>query len=239
MNGGWIKLYRKSLDSGLLKKHNAWVLFCYCLLKATHKKRKAIVGRQEITLFPGQFVFGRRVAAREAGLSERQIRTALTLLINLKILTNKTTNKYSIITIVNWDSYQGSQPGTDPQNDPKAARTRPQTKKEKVKNSISLEQISDEISSLRSRYSEQDLIDRAFQAIAFTRKSGSVADSVLFNQLQKWSRYSVEQVEAGIRVYLDKNYAGQGKAEKYLLGIIRNQQSKDGKIKPSSTPEWF
>ena len=29
-------------------------------------------------------------------------------------------------------------------------------------------------------------------------------------------------MEAGIRAYLEKDYAGQGKKEDYLLGIIRN-----------------
>jgi len=35
------------------------------------------------------------------------------------------------------------------------------------------------------------------------------------------------QVEAGIRVYLEKDYASQGKDEKYLLGIIRNQKAEE------------
>ena len=78
----------------------------------------------------------------------------------------------------------------------------------------------DKISSLRERYGDQDLIDRTFQAIAATRKSGKVAPSVLLDQLQKWKQYPIQQVETGIRIYLDKNYASQGKNEKYLLKII-------------------
>ena len=34
-------------------------------------------------------------------------------------------------------------------------------------------------------------------------------------------------MEAGIRTYLAKDYAGQGKREEYLLGIIRNQKPED------------
>ena len=80
--------------------------------------------------------------------------------------------------------------------------------------------------SLKKRYKNPDLIDDAFRAIATTRKSGKVADSVLIAQLQKWDRYPVEQVEAGIRVYLEKDYATEGKCEKYLYGIIRKSRSQ-------------
>jgi len=51
-----------------------WV---YCLLKASHKPLKAIVGYQQVSLQPGQFVFGRKKTAEETGLSEREIRTCL------------------------------------------------------------------------------------------------------------------------------------------------------------------
>jgi hypothetical protein len=98
----------------------------------------------------------------------------------------------------------------------------------------------DDFFSLKNRY-QQDLIDRVFQAIASTRKSNRVADSVLFAQLRKWQKYPVEQVEAGIRVYLDKDYAGQGKREEYLLGIIKNQPgaepiSQQSLISPKKQP---
>jgi hypothetical protein len=84
--------------------------------------------------------------------------------------------------------------------------------------------ITPDIFSLKKRYSDQKLIDDVFKAIASTRKSNKVADTVLIAQLQKWERYPVEQVESGIRIYLDKGCADQGKNEKYLLGIIRNQK---------------
>ncbi|MFO7816561.1 MAG: hypothetical protein R6V39_02605, partial [Desulfovibrionales bacterium] len=77
---------------------------------------------------------------------------------------------------------------------------------------------------LKKRYPDPSLIDKCFSAIASTRKSGKVADSVLLTQLQKWEKYPPEQVEAGIRTYLDRDYAGQSRGESYLLGIIRNQK---------------
>ena len=107
MNRGYVKLWRKALYEGWLQNHNVWVLWCYFLLKATHKPITITVGNQRVVLAPGQLIFGRRIAAEETGLTEREIRTSLELLRRWQNVTIKTTNKFSIITIVNWHSYQG------------------------------------------------------------------------------------------------------------------------------------
>jgi hypothetical protein len=45
--------------------------------------------------------------------------------------------------------------------------------------------------------------------------------------LKSWERYPVESIMAGIETYTEKDYAAQGKGEKYLLGIIRNLKPED------------
>ena len=222
MNRGYIRLWRKTLDSGLLQQHNVWVLLSYCLLKATYKTRKVIHGGREIILEPGQFIFGRRVASEETGLTEREIRTALGSLITLGILTSKTTNKFSIITIVNWSTYQAPEDENDQQNDQQPTSNRPQTRIKEGKKKKTPEEFQGLFSSLLSRYSEKGLIDQVFQAIASTRKTKRIADTVKLSILQGWEKYPVDQVQEGVRVYLSKGYAGEGKNENYLLGIIRN-----------------
>jgi len=84
------------------------------------------------------------------------------------------------------------------------------------------EEILSEIISLRGRYLDQQLIDSAFKAIASTRKSGKVKNSILLTQLRKWKKYPVEQVQSGMEVYIERDYAAKGKNEKYLLDIISN-----------------
>jgi hypothetical protein len=50
---------------------------------------------------------------------------------------------------------------------------------------------------------------------------------VKLNILHQWNKYPADQVMAAIRIYLEKDYAAQGKDEKYLMGIIRgNAQQK-------------
>jgi len=107
MSNGWVKLWRKSIDSGLIKNHKVWIFWTYCLMKANHKKDfKCVVGFQEVVLQPGQFIFGLKKAAEETCLSMQNIRTGLTFLKKYKNLTIKSTNKFSIVSVINWDIYQ-------------------------------------------------------------------------------------------------------------------------------------
>ena len=96
-------------------------------MKATHKNISQIVGDKQVQLQPGQFIFGRRKAAKEINMSERSIRTCLSFLKMHKNLTITSTHQYSIITICNWASYQNNGSKNDPQNDP-----RPTTNKNNI-----------------------------------------------------------------------------------------------------------
>jgi len=221
MNRGYVRLWRKSLDAGWIKNHKLWAFWTWALLKATHKEHDAIVGLQIIHLLPGQFVFGLHVAARETGLSIRQIRTIIAFLRKAGNMTIKTTNKFSVISIVNWPTYQSDILENDKLNDKQLTSKRQHTKRERMEN-ITPEEILSLISGLKSRYPDQEIINQAFKAIASTRKSNRIADSVRLNILETWAKYPVESVTVAIRAYLEKGYANQGKGEKYLLGIIRN-----------------
>lgn len=131
MSKGYIKLWRKALDNDWLKNHELWVFWTYCLLRARHKAGAVKVGFQEITLQPGQFIFGRLQAARDLAMSEWKIRHCLTFLKSSGNLTSKTTNKFSIITIINWETYQGMENGKPPAKPP--ATHQPPTTNKNVK----------------------------------------------------------------------------------------------------------
>lgn len=106
MSEGYIKLHRKLLDNPIAHKPNMLAFWVWCLMKASHKECRVMVGYQEVVLQPGQFIFGRKQASKDTGLSEREIRTCLTFLKNFKNMTIQTTNKYSVVSIVNWADYQ-------------------------------------------------------------------------------------------------------------------------------------
>jgi hypothetical protein len=125
MDRGYIKLWRKSLDSGLMQNPNLLVFWIWCLMKASHKRHKQMVGMQIVELQPGQLIFGRKAASKDLGISEMTIRTCLKKLKNLKNLTIKSTNKYSIISIVNWNTYQQANCITDQQNNQQVTSKQP------------------------------------------------------------------------------------------------------------------
>jgi hypothetical protein len=110
MNRGYIKLWRKVGDSKLYRHHKAWTVWTYLLLNATHQEYDLCTGREIVHLKPGQIVIGRNKLAKELAMSPQNIRTCLQLLKNDQKITIKPTNRFSLVTIVNWGFYQGDNP---------------------------------------------------------------------------------------------------------------------------------
>lgn len=145
MQRGYVKVWRKIVDSGLIQNAASLQLAMWCLIKASHKKRKQIVGTQTIELYPGQLVFGRKAAAMELQTTEQRIRTTLKTLKNMDFLTIKPTNKFSIISIINWDTYQSEQPAANQQvNQPSTSNQPAPNHKQECKKEITKTKTSEE-----------------------------------------------------------------------------------------------
>lgn len=111
---GYIKLYRQIEETAIWADSDKLKLWLLCLMKASHDEQIQVIGNQTITLSPGQFTTGRFSIQEEfnKGVSKKKCVDGLTLFRwlnlfeNLKMLNIKKTNKYSIVTIVNWHKYQ-------------------------------------------------------------------------------------------------------------------------------------
>ena len=110
MELGYVKLWRKCLDSGLLQNGPAWQLFGYLLLKTTYRHHRQIVAGMVFDLEPGEVIFGRAKAASDLGLSEKQVRTAFELLKKLEIVSSRSTNRCTVVSFLNWHRYQDERP---------------------------------------------------------------------------------------------------------------------------------
>ena len=99
---GFIKLHRKLLAWEWYSDINVRVLFFHCLLRANHKKEKW----QGIEINAGEFVTSYDHLAKECGLSIHQTRTALDKLKMTGELASKTTSRYTVIVINNWNKWQ-------------------------------------------------------------------------------------------------------------------------------------
>jgi len=125
---GYIKLSRNVRYNGWLSNPSLWAFWCWCLLKASYKPIDVVVGHQSVHLEAGQFIFGRHKAAKELNQSEQSIRTHLKYCLEKdKNLTIKTTNKFSIITVVNWDSYQNIENESNQQSNQPLTNNQPAT----------------------------------------------------------------------------------------------------------------
>lgn len=102
MSEGWVVFHRKITEWEWFKFPNAFLVFGYLILKANHSEGKwhgNIIGR-------GQLITGRKKIATDCSISEQCVRSILCKLESTNEITIKATNKFSLITICNYDIYQ-------------------------------------------------------------------------------------------------------------------------------------
>lgn len=103
---GYVKLWRRSLRSDVWQNPKVWRVWCWMLMKATHKQIIQMVGYQPVDLNPGEFVFGRKNCSKETKVSENAVRTCLQALKLTNRITIKSSTKFSVVSIINWEQYQ-------------------------------------------------------------------------------------------------------------------------------------
>jgi hypothetical protein len=125
MNRGYIKVWRKIEDSGIMGNAEVCQLFLWLLLKVTRTPKKYSVGKQMIILQPGQYFTGRKELAKMLKSTEQKIRTCLSSLENHEIINQQTTSKGTIISIINWSKYQDEQPTSNQHFNQRATNEQP------------------------------------------------------------------------------------------------------------------
>jgi hypothetical protein len=120
---GWISLHRKIRKNPIFNDHELLRLWLICLTEATHKERDQIIGRQTVHLLPGEFVTGRfdLEAMYNDGLKRDQQKSPKTVwrwlesLETGQYLTINSTNKFSVVAVLNWHIYQSNDHDIDQQ----------------------------------------------------------------------------------------------------------------------------
>lgn len=102
---GWVKLHRSLAEWEWYADSKSVHLFLHLLIKANHKPSKY----RGQYIERGQVLTGRKQLSAETGLSEQSVRTVLTRLKSTSEITIKSTSKFSIITVCNYDKYQGEE----------------------------------------------------------------------------------------------------------------------------------
>lgn len=110
---GFIPLWRDMLDWQWWDDRNVRDLYITMLLLANHKEKMW----KGMTIKAGSFATSIAALSQKSGLSVKAVRTALTKLKETNEIAIKTTNQFSVITVVNWAKYQAPEDAEGKQND--------------------------------------------------------------------------------------------------------------------------
>ena len=101
-NNGWIKLHRGILDWEWYHDPNTFRVFLHLLLTANYEDNEYM----GVDLKRGECIITVRELAEEVQQTVRQTRTALEHLKSTQEITIRTTNRFSIVKIANYEKYQ-------------------------------------------------------------------------------------------------------------------------------------
>lgn len=186
--GDYIKLSRKIFEWGWYKNTNTFKVFIHCLLKANWKE-SIFMGQ---VLKRGSFATSNEHIALEAGLTVQNVRTALKNLQRTGEILIKSTNKYSVISIVNYDSYQSAEEKLT--NNQQTTNTQTYTstnnnrRSKEVKNIKSIDNIQSILSipeSKKTKKSKQANLEEVIKELDLSSEWKDVFD--------KWLTYKKEE----------------------------------------------
>ena len=122
VNGDWIKLHRKILKSQVFANAQLLKVWVYCLARANWNEVWVPVktgrGTTQVHLLSGQFLFGRKKAAKRLKMTEGGLRRRIAKLAGIGNIIVESTTHYSVVSVCNWPLYQKtenekSQPSTN------------------------------------------------------------------------------------------------------------------------------
>lgn len=119
-NYGWIKLHRKILDNPIFTSKDSFLiqLWLYILLSVNHKPKRLLFNKKEMVIESGQGIFGLNQIVKDCTNLKKEDSSKfkkyktiyyrrLKILQNLGNVKLNPTNKFTLITVINWDKYQG------------------------------------------------------------------------------------------------------------------------------------
>lgn len=108
MRTGWFKFHRQMLDNPIcIKDAETFLVWCYILTEAKYEDGERVLFKnEEITLSKGQLLKTTTQIANELHIKEMKVYRILKLLENEKQIVKQTSNKNTLITVINWEKYQ-------------------------------------------------------------------------------------------------------------------------------------
>jgi len=106
MDSGYIKIWRKLFHSFYYKESEYVHLWIHLLLKASHIRHEFLFNGKRMTCDRGQLITGRKSLSKETGINEHKVDRIIKVLKSEHQIEQQTTNRFSLITILNYNDYQ-------------------------------------------------------------------------------------------------------------------------------------
>ena len=110
---GWVSVHRSMLDDPQFKDPDIFALWVRLLLMASYEDKTVKHLGQTINIKRGQFITGRKSLSSSSTVQESKIQRVLNRWESEQQIEQQTFSKYRLISIVNYDSYQGSEQQSD------------------------------------------------------------------------------------------------------------------------------
>jgi hypothetical protein len=220
---GYILLWRKALSSAAFQDPVTWKIFCWCLLRANYEPLPWDATGEEIKIERGQFVTGRFSAAKELKLHESTIYRNLKKLEKFGAISLKSNNKYTVVTICNYESYQDPSFSIEqPANNQRTTSEQPaNTNKETNK------PINQETSLCTEVFSLEEKIDIEKHLLTHWGRDGKQGHGVMIRFCDLIKKHGRSKVLEGIEIagrYNKKSLA-------YVIGILEPRDPESDKKK--------
>ena len=215
MNEGFIKLYRSMTSWEWYQDANTTRVFLHLLLNANLEESRF----KNHVIPKGSLVIGRKSLAETLGITEQNVRTALNHLKSTNEITIKSTNRFSIVTIVNWEKFQVNKKQSTNKVTDNLTNNQPTTNQrlttEKEYKNKELKNIKEEIHKEENSISISDYekVQEIFNKTCIFFKPCSVITKTRSDKIKKLlNQFSFEEIK---EVFEKANSSGflQGKNE--------------------------
>lgn len=107
---GWIKLHRKTLDNpACMKDAECFAVWCWLLLNASYTPETQWFKGEKIELKEGQILTTLDEISRALRIKQSKVVRIINLLKNEKQIEKQTSNRNTLISVVNWEKFQSSE----------------------------------------------------------------------------------------------------------------------------------
>lgn len=225
---GWIKLHRKTLENNAcVKDADHLAIWCWILLKASYSSEEQWFGGELINISEGQFLTTLREISDSLKINPSKVNRVLHFLESEKQIEKRSSNKKTLITVVNWDNYQLKEKQFEKKEKPKASeKTAKQRHGEYGHVLLTVKQF-DKLVSDYGESKTQDAIkflDEYIEMKGYKAKNHNLA-------MRKWVFDAVERDKKKNAGYSSRDFNKQEFQLDYLLGSIMEDEENENDIK--------